>query len=53
MESMVDDMSKLKFLTDSAADIPQKYVDAYQIEVLPFPIAFDDREVLDGVDFSR
>lgn len=50
---MVDDMSKLKFLTDSAADIPQKYVDAYQIEVLPFPIAFEDREVLDGVDLSR
>ena len=46
-------MSKLKFLTDSAADIPQKYVDAYQIEVMPFPIAFEDGEVMDGVDLSR
>ena len=46
-------MSKLKFLTDSAADIPEQYVDAYQIQVLPFPIAFEDGEVLDGVDLTH
>ena len=46
-------MSKLKFLTDSAADIPQQHVDAYQIQVLPFPMAFEDGEVRDGVDLTH
>ena len=46
-------MAKIKFLTDSAADIPQKYVDQYGIRVIPFPIALEDREILDGVDYSR
>ncbi len=46
-------MSKLKFITDSASDIPQKYIDALPIQILPFPIAFEDTEILDGVDLSR
>ena len=46
-------MAKIKFLTDSAADIPQKYVDQYGIRVIPFPIALEDREILDGVDYSQ
>lgn len=46
-------MAKIKFLTDSASDIPQKYVDAYGIQVMHFPIALEDREILDGVDYSR
>ncbi len=46
-------MAKIKFLTDSAADIPQNYVDQYGIQVIPFPIALEDREILDGVDYSR
>lgn len=45
-------MSKIKFLTDSASDIPQKYVDQYGIQVIPFPIALEDREILDGVDYQ-
>ena len=46
-------MAKIKFLTDSAADIPQKYVEQYGIQVIPFPIALEGREVLDGVDYTR
>lgn len=46
-------MSKLKFITDSASDIPQKYIDVLPIQVMPFPIAFEDDEVLDGVDLSQ
>lgn len=46
-------MAKIKFLTDSAADIPQHYVDELGIEVIHFPIALADREILDGVDYSQ
>jgi len=46
-------MSKIKFLTDSASDIPQRYVEQYGIQVIPFPIALEDREILDGVDYTR
>ena len=46
-------MAKIKFLTDSAADIPQHYVDELGIEVIHFPIALEDREILDGVDYTQ
>ena len=46
-------MAKIKFLTDSAADIPQHYVDELGIEVIHFPIALADREILDGVDYTQ
>lgn len=45
-------MSKIKFLTDSASDIPKEYVAQYDIQVIPFPIALEDREILDGVDYQ-
>lgn len=46
-------MSKLKFITDSASDIPKKYINELKIQVMPFPIAFEDGEILDGVDLSQ
>ncbi len=46
-------MAKIKFLTDSASDIPQRYVDQYGIQVIPFPIALEGREILDVVDYGR
>lgn len=49
----VTDMYKIKFITDSASDIPQEHIDSLQIQVMPFPIAFEDGEVLDGVDLSQ
>ncbi len=45
-------MPKIKCLTDSAADIPQEYVDRYNIQVLRFPIILEDREILDGLDYT-
>jgi DegV family protein with EDD domain len=45
-------MAKIKFLTDSASDIPKQYVEQYDIQVIPFPIALKDREILDGVDYT-
>lgn len=45
-------MSLIKFLTDSAADIPAELVRELNIEVLPFPIALEDREIRDGVDYQ-
>ena len=44
-------MSKIKFVTDSAADIPRQYVQQYAIQVLPFPIALEQGEIQDGVDY--
>mgnify|MGYP002518342580 CR=1 FL=1 len=46
-------MAKIKFLTDSAADIPQHYVDELGIEVIHFPIILGDREIHDGVDYTN
>lgn len=43
-------MSHIKFITDSAADIPANLQAQYGIEVLPFPIFVEDREYRDGVD---
>lgn len=45
-------MARIKFTTDSAADIPATLRDALNIQVLPFPIAMGDREYEDGFDFT-
>ena len=45
-------MAAIKFTTDSAADIPAQLRDALSIQVLPFPIALEDRELEDGVDVT-
>ena len=47
-------MAKIQFLTDSASDIPQKYLDELrEIRVLPFPIILGDREIYDGVEYDH
>ena len=45
-------MARIKFLTDSAADIPAALREELNIQVLPFPIAMGDKEYQDGVDFT-
>ena len=45
-------MARIKFTTDSAADIPAGLREELEIQVLPFPIAMGDREYEDGFDFT-
>ena len=45
-------MARIKFSTDSAGDIPAELRKELDIRVLPFPIALDNRELADGVDFT-
>ena len=45
-------MSRIKFTTDSAADIPAHLLREQKIQLLPFPIAMGDREYAYGVDFT-
>lgn len=45
-------MARIKFTTDSAADIPAELRESLAIQVLPFPIAMEDRELADCVDFA-
>lgn len=45
-------MARIKFTTDSAADIPVSLREELSIQVLPFPIAMGDREYADGFDFT-
>lgn len=45
-------MARIKFVTDSAADIPAALREEAGVQVLPFPIAVEDKEYQDGVDFT-
>ncbi len=45
-------MSTIKFVTDSAADIPLPLQRELGIQVLPFSIMMNDREYRDGVDLQ-
>lgn len=45
-------MSHIKFVTDSAADIPKNSREQLGIQVLPFPIAMGVKEYQDGFDFT-
>ena len=45
-------MSRIKFSTDSASDIPASLREELDICVLPFPIAMGEREYMDGFDFT-
>ena len=45
-------MARIKFLTDSAANIPAELREELHIQALPFPIAMGDKEYRDGVDFT-
>ena len=46
-------MEKIKFITDSASDIPEEEARAYGIEVLPIPIALDGKDYHERVDFTN
>ena len=45
-------MAKIKFMTDSAADIPPALLEEYDILMLSFPMMIDGKEYLDGRDFT-
>ena len=45
-------MARIKFSTDSAADLPAQMREELSIQVLPFPIAMGEEEYEDGVDFT-
>ena len=45
-------MARIKFTTDSASDIPAPLREELNIQVFPFPIAMEDRELADGFDFT-
>ncbi|MFA9381970.1 MAG: DegV family protein, partial [Acetanaerobacterium sp.] len=45
-------MNKVKFITDSACDLPESDALEYGIKVLPIPITVDGRGYLERVDFS-
>jgi len=45
-------MARIKFTTDSAADIPAALRDELNIQILPFPIALEDKMYQDGIDFT-
>ena len=46
-------MLPIKFVTDSAADIPRALREELGIQVLPFPIAMGNKELQDGYVFSQ
>lgn len=45
-------MSKIKFITDSASDIPVQDEQSLGIQVLPFPVSFSDKTYLSRVDID-
>lgn len=45
-------MANIRFVTDSAADIPRSLWEELGIQVLPFPIAMGVKEYQDGYDFT-
>lgn len=45
-------MEKIKFITDSASDIPAELAQKYNIQVLPIPITIDGKGYLERQDFT-
>lgn len=45
-------MSKVAIVTDSSPNIPQKYIDQYQIQVVPLNVIWDEETFSDGVDIT-
>ncbi len=43
---------KIALLTDSTCDIPQEFLDQYQIQVIPLTIIWGGEQFRDGVDLS-
>lgn len=46
-------MQKIKFITDSACDLPKEVAQKNNITVVPIPIAVGDKAYLDGIDFTN
>jgi len=46
-------MNKIKFITDSACDIPQEILQEHNIDALPLHIIIDEQTYLEGVDIGR
>lgn len=45
-------MPKVKIITDSSAYLPQKYIDQYDITVLPLYLIWDGKSYRDGLDIQ-
>jgi DegV family protein with EDD domain len=45
-------MPSVKIISDSSAYLPQKYVDQYDITILPLSLIWDGKSYRDGVDIS-
>lgn len=45
-------MSKIKIITDSPCDIPKTLETELDIQIIPIPIAIDDKSYLERVDFT-
>jgi len=44
--------SKIALVTDSSCDLPQEFIDEYQIHVMPFQLSFGDSLFLDKVTIN-
>lgn len=45
-------MAKIGFVTDSTCYLPQKYVDKYNVKIVPLQVIFADRTYKEGVDIT-
>lgn len=45
-------MGRVKIIADSVSDIPKKYIEDLDIEVVPLTINFEDGSYRDGIDIS-
>jgi len=46
-------MEDLKIVVDSACDIPEDFLEKYDIKLLPFRVIVDQEEFIDGVDIDN
>jgi DegV family protein with EDD domain len=46
-------MGKIAVVTDSTADLPSKFIEKYNINVIPLKVRLDGDEYEDGIDISR
>ncbi|RDY23746.1 DegV family protein [Romboutsia maritimum] len=46
-------MNNFKIVCDGLADIPQKLINEYDIDVVPLSIVFGDKEYMDGIDITK
>lgn len=42
----------IKIITDSASDLPKKYIEMYDIEIVPLTVELENKSYKDGVDIS-